>query len=321
MSGRPDPAAGWGATEEMAADGDTGRGDARDTGDSGDAETTTDAAAGASAAGDDDGRERVTQPRGRRGGAGAPGGRTAGSSGARASGASEIRTPGAAEGAAGGAPEAASHGAANGAGAEDGAGTILADVAALTAERDDYLQSLQRLKADFDNYRKRVARLQEEQTARAAAGLVEKLLPVIDNLDLALAHLVQEEPATEDARALAQARTQLLDVLSKEGLERVDATEVPFDPTVHDAVAHTAVEPKPAKSAAGAVGAAEAEGEAANAPNAPNAPGAPEAGGSGSAAGATPQAGGHEVVVDGVLRAGYRWRGQVLRPAMVRVRG
>ena len=149
---------------------------------------------------------------------------------------------------------------------------ILADLASLTAERDEYLADLQRLKADFDNYRKRVQRLQEEQSARGAQELVSKLLPILDNLDLAQAHLGREDDSgSEEGRALGQMRSQVLDVLGKEGLERVDEAEVPFDPVVHDAVAH-----------------------------------APGDG---------------DVTVEEVMRAGYRWRGQVLRPAMVRVRG
>jgi molecular chaperone GrpE len=67
----------------------------------------------------------------------------------------------------------------------DVAGTILDDVAAVAAERDEYLQALQRLKADFENYRNRVLRQQEEQSRRAALDLVGKLLPVLDTLDLA----------------------------------------------------------------------------------------------------------------------------------------
>ena len=157
-----------------------------------------------------------------------------------------------------------------------GAG-ILDDAASLVAERDEYLLALQRVQADFENYRKRVLRQQEEQSARAAVDLVGKLLPVLDTLDLARAHLAPGAEGAEgaEAQALEQARGQLLDALGKEGLDRVDETGVPFDPVVHDAVAQ-----------------------------------APDAGGG---------AGGVEV--DEVLRAGYRWRGQVLRPAMVRVRG
>jgi len=200
---------------------------------------------------------------------------------------------------------------------------ILPDVAALTAERDEYLNALQRLKADFDNYRKRVARLQEEQTARAAGELVRKILPVLDNLDLAIAHLGGAEVGgamSEEARALDQARSQLLDVLSKEGLERVDAAEVPFDPTVHDAVAHAAP--------SGSDGRDAAVREPGRAPAAERTADTGTGGGRGVEAGtgngnngATPPSGEPGgASVDEVMRAGYRWRGQVLRPAMVRVR-
>jgi molecular chaperone GrpE len=142
-------------------------------------------------------------------------------------------------------------------------------------ERDEYLDALRRLQADFENYRKRVERQFEELAARGVTALVNRLLPVLDALDLAEAHLLAEEPhdgaLAAETKALVQARALLLDTLEKEGLERAGTAGEPFDPTVHDAVAH-------------------AEGE-------------------------------HGPVVDEVLRAGYRWRGQVLRPAMVKVRG
>jgi len=145
----------------------------------------------------------------------------------------------------------------------------------LTRERDEYLLALQRTQADFENYRKRIARQQEEQAARAAQHLVDKLLPVLDALDLAENHLKASVDVGEGAKALHASRAMLMDILAREGLERVDQPEVPFDPAVHDAVAH-------------------AEGD-----------GGP----------------GGETVVDEVMRSGYRWKGQVLRPAMVRVRG
>lgn len=120
-------------------------------------------------------------------------------------------------------------------------GEVLTDVVALTQERDEYLHALQRAQADFANYRKRVVRQQEEQGGRAALDLVDKLLPVLDTLDLAVAHLdkadAEEEPTIE-AQTLRQARTLLIETLAKEGLERVDTEGVAFDPSVHDAVAH-----------------------------------------------------------------------------------
>ncbi len=145
----------------------------------------------------------------------------------------------------------------------------------LTRERDEYLRALQRTQADFENYRKRITRLQDEQSARASSDLVAKLLPVLDTLDLAEAHLNDSLEVSEDGKALRAARAMLTDILSKEGLLRVDQPNVPFDPSVHDAVAH-------------------GEGE----------------GGENG-----------ETMVDEVMRSGYRWKGQVLRPAMVRVRG
>jgi molecular chaperone GrpE len=118
---------------------------------------------------------------------------------------------------------------------------ILTDVVGLSTERDEFLAALQRTQADFANYRKRVLRQQEEQGSRATLDLVAKLLPVLDTLDLAVAHLDKtdegDEPSTE-TQTLRQARALLIDTLVKEGLERIDEAGVVFDPSVHDAVAH-----------------------------------------------------------------------------------
>ena len=139
-------------------------------------------------------------------------------------------------------------------------------------QRDEYLDALQRLQAEFENYRKRVVRSSEDAATRSTGQMVAKLLPVLDAFDLAQAHFVTT-PGSE-ADALDQARGLMLDTLEREGLERIDAVDVAFDPHVHDAVAHV-------------------EGEGAN--------------------------DGPRVVE--LLRAGYRWKGVVLRPAMVKVQG
>jgi len=203
------------------------------------------------------------------------------------------------------------------------------------AERDEYLAALQRLQADFENYRKRVQRQQEDQAARAASSLVASVLPVLDTLDLALAHLVGAEGEVgaadrnpgEEAGALEQARAQLLDVLGKEGLERVDAAGVDFDPAVHDAVARVApdLDPPGAPDMSGPLDpSAPPRPSDAPRPSAPLDPSAPPRPFDAPAADVTASASSvtaSSVTVDEVLRAGYRWRGQVLRPAMVRVRG
>jgi molecular chaperone GrpE len=137
------------------------------------------------------------------------------------------------------------------------------EVARVAQERDEYLDALRRLQADFENYKKRMIKQQTAHLERAAEALVEKLLPVFDTADLAIAHGGGEE--------VKQIWKTLFDILGSEGLERIDPLNEAFDPTLHDAVAH---EP----------------GE-----------GAPE-------------------VIE-VMRAGYRWKGRVLRPAMVKVRG
>lgn len=107
-------------------------------------------------------------------------------------------------------------------------------LAEVTRERDEYLDSLLRLQAEFDNYRKRVDRQQREIVENAAAVLVKKLLPVLDTADLALAH-----GAGEDVKQVAGA---LFDILCKEGLERIDPEGHPFDPAHHEAVVHEPVD-------------------------------------------------------------------------------
>jgi molecular chaperone GrpE len=136
--------------------------------------------------------------------------------------------------------------------AEPGAvegGVILTDMVALATERDEYRDALQRVQADFENYRKRVQRQQEEQAARAELALVGKLLDVLDTLDLAQAHLGAAEGESTEAKALSQARSMMIDTLAKEGLERVDQVDVAFDPVVHDAVAHAPAEEGEAETA------------------------------------------------------------------------
>jgi molecular chaperone GrpE len=103
------------------------------------------------------------------------------------------------------------------------------------ALRDQYLGDLQRLAADFDNYRKRVAREREALVTRAHAGLVEAILPVLDDLGRALeAAGLHEEAKLEDGVRLVH--RQLSDVLAREGLQEIP-TDVVFDPHVHEALA------------------------------------------------------------------------------------
>ncbi len=140
---------------------------------------------------------------------------------------------------------------------------LVEELEAVIVQRDDYLELARLKQAELENFRKQVAKRQVDHAEQAAASLVSQLLPVLDALDNGVGH---------GDESLVPVRSQLLGVLEKEGLVRVDPAEEPFDPNAHDAVAH---EPGDAT----------------------------------------------EPTVAETLRAGYRWNGRLLRPAMVRVRG
>ena len=111
---------------------------------------------------------------------------------------------------------------------------LLGRTEAAEAQRDEYLRDLQRLAADFDNFRKRVARDQESMVRRAHERLVRELLPVIDDLGRALdAAESHDEEQVIDGVRLVQSSLQSL--LEREGLVEIDATGA-FDPHVHEAL-------------------------------------------------------------------------------------
>src|SRR5919197_491610 len=102
----------------------------------------------------------------------------------------------------------------------------------LEAERDEHLNDLKRVAADFENYRKRVARDQESLVARAHERLVKELLPVLDDLERALAAAEEHEEAKlEEVKA----------ALTREGLAEIE-TYGRFDPHVHEALHSQAYE-------------------------------------------------------------------------------
>ncbi len=106
-------------------------------------------------------------------------------------------------------------------------------VAKLEAERDEYLQLAQRAQADFENYRKRTAKDMAAAGERAKIGLVRDLLPVVDNLERALASADGDSALAEGVRLVL---TDLQGVLSREGVAPVEPRGEQFDPTVHEAL-------------------------------------------------------------------------------------
>jgi molecular chaperone GrpE len=107
-------------------------------------------------------------------------------------------------------------------------------LAEVEKERDERLDDLKRVAAEFDNYRKRVARDQQTLAARAHERLVKELLPVLDDLERALeAASEHQEAKLEDGVRLVH--RELQGALAKEGLEEID-TNGDFDPHVHEAL-------------------------------------------------------------------------------------
>ena len=101
----------------------------------------------------------------------------------------------------------------------------------VTTERDDYRDSLQRLQAEFENFRRRSSGELDQRIASGISRLAESLLPVLDACDAAEAQGLEE---------VAPIKTSLEAVLKKGGLRRIQAVGAPFDPNQHEAVLHEA---------------------------------------------------------------------------------
>jgi molecular chaperone GrpE len=106
-------------------------------------------------------------------------------------------------------------------------------------ERDRYLALAQRTQADFENYRKRVARDAAAAQERGVAKLAKELLPALDNLDRALDAAAQDDPLLDGVRLV---RAELSSSLARVGIESFGAAGDTFDPVEHEAVAQQPVE-------------------------------------------------------------------------------
>ena len=108
------------------------------------------------------------------------------------------------------------------------------ELEALRVENEELIDTLQRVKAEFDNYRKRAARDQESLVARAHERLVKELLPVLDDLERALAAAEEHEEAKLE-EGVRLVHRELKAALDREGLAEIDTNGV-FDPHVHEAL-------------------------------------------------------------------------------------
>jgi len=102
------------------------------------------------------------------------------------------------------------------------------------ASGEDYLAMAQRVQADFENYRKRAAREAAAAGERAKSGLIRELLPVVDNLERALASA--EEGEQHLAQGVRLVHSELIAVLERNGIQQFDPSGEKFDPTEHEAL-------------------------------------------------------------------------------------
>ena len=114
----------------------------------------------------------------------------------------------------------------------------LAELQQKAAKAEEHWDRLVRTTADFDNFKKRAAREKQEAIKFANEALLQKLIPVLDHFDMALAAVQpgQDAAAQSLQKGISMVCEQLRAVLAEAGLEEVDATGKPFDPNFHEAV-------------------------------------------------------------------------------------
>ncbi len=109
---------------------------------------------------------------------------------------------------------------------------------ARAAKADEHWDRLLRTTADLENFKKRAARERQDAIRFANASLLEKLIPALDNFDMALAAANNVEGNSLESlkTGIAMVHNQLKSALTEAGLEEIDATNQPFDPNLHEAV-------------------------------------------------------------------------------------
>jgi molecular chaperone GrpE len=113
------------------------------------------------------------------------------------------------------------------------------EIARARREADEYRDHLQRLQAEFDNYRKRVLKEQTRAVEMAAQPLVLRLLEVLDEFDLALLAADQQPDFEKFRKGVELVYAKLVESLKTEGLEPIEAEGKPFDPNEHEALMQT----------------------------------------------------------------------------------
>jgi molecular chaperone GrpE len=113
---------------------------------------------------------------------------------------------------------------------------LLIELAEARQEAGELLVNLQRVAAEFDNYRKRTERDQIENVKRASQRVIESVLPTLDSLEAALSIEATTEAEARMLDGMRGTEALLLEALRAEGCERIEALGEPFDPALHEAV-------------------------------------------------------------------------------------
>jgi len=114
---------------------------------------------------------------------------------------------------------------------------LLSELLLIRQESGEYLESLQRVAAEYDNFRRRTERDQADLMLRATQRLVESLLPTLDAFDAALAYEPQGPGEEKLLAGMQGTYSQFMETLARQGLEVIEAHDAAFDPSVHEAVA------------------------------------------------------------------------------------
>jgi molecular chaperone GrpE len=117
------------------------------------------------------------------------------------------------------------------------AAPVSSEAGDLQRERDDYKDRWLRKSAEFDNYRKRIERERREQADQSVADMLQELLPIVDDFDLALT-VDAGENGNAYRKGVELIHGKLHDFLRKQGVTPIDALGADFDPNRHQAVTH-----------------------------------------------------------------------------------
>jgi molecular chaperone GrpE len=118
-------------------------------------------------------------------------------------------------------------------------------MAGLQADLDRFRELALRSQADFENYKKRTAREKEDAIKYANSSLLQQLVPIIDNFELGLAAAKEQGKESPIYSGMVLVQKQLSDLLAENGLQPIEAEGQPFDPNLHEAIAHEASDQVP----------------------------------------------------------------------------